>query len=100
MSVTIADAIVNSGVHAGVVMTATSTSPGFILLKSSGVNITHAVAVTLPALAPSPLMTLPDSFCRDQGISFAQPDFSGSMAGGTSFICSHHSALRAGILFE
>ena len=49
----------NSDVHAGVVMLATSTSPGRIRPKSAGPESTRAVAVTWPALAPVPCSTAP-----------------------------------------
>ncbi len=58
-SVTTAAAIVNSEVHAGVVMLATSTSPGRIRPKSEGPPNTRAGAVTWPALAPVPRSTGP-----------------------------------------
>ena len=50
-SVTTADAGENKGVQAGVVMTATSTSPALILEKPSGPCKTQADAVTVPGLA-------------------------------------------------
>ncbi len=59
MSVTTAAAMANSEVQAGVVMLATSTSPGTIEPKSSGPDSTRAVAVTTPALAAVPLITSP-----------------------------------------
>src|SRR3990172_10846769 len=58
-SVTIADAIAKSGVQAGVVIDATSTSPGRIWPKSPVPCITRAVAVTEPGLQATPLITAP-----------------------------------------
>ena len=58
-SVTTALAIANSVVQAGVVMLATSTSPGCNRAKSAGPASTRAVPVTCPALAPIPRSTGP-----------------------------------------
>ena len=55
MSVTTPEASANSGVHAGVVMLATRTSPACIWPKSCGPPSTRAAAVIRPALAPIPV---------------------------------------------
>ena len=85
-SVTTADAMANSEVHAGVVIRATSTSPGRIWPKSSGPPRTRAGAVTSPQLAPTPVMVSPVWDWSPAGIArastrFSQPS-SGSICGG------------------
>ena len=64
MSVTTAAAIANSEVQAGVVMLATSTSPGSQPAEVAGPSSTRAVAVTRPALAPMPLEHVPGLVLR------------------------------------
>ena len=59
MSVTTAPARANRDVQAGVVIEATSTSPGCSRAKSAGPASTRAIAVTRPALAPIPVSTSP-----------------------------------------
>ena len=59
MSVTTPEAMANSEVQAGVVMLATSTSPGCICPKSCGPPRTRAGAVTVPMLPPMPLIKSP-----------------------------------------
>ena len=59
MSVTTAAARANNDVQAGVVMPATSTSPGCSRAKSAGPSSTRATPVTRPLLAPIPVSTSP-----------------------------------------
>ena len=64
MSVTTADAIANSDVHAGVVMRATRTSPGCIWPKSCGPANTRAGAVIVPGTRP-----LAGPFAAEHGLA-------------------------------
>src|SRR3972149_6160051 len=101
-SVTIADAIAKSGVQAGVVIDATSTSPGRIWPKSPVPCITRAVAVTEPGLQATPLITSPAparprldlSPLRSRPKSFSW----GSAVGGETFIAARLAAFRASIV--
>ena len=63
MSVTIALAEADSGVHAGVVVTAIKILPGWNFSKSAGLFRTQAGAVTTPVLVPMPVNTIFPSFC-------------------------------------
>lgn len=83
MSVTIALAEANSGVHAGVVVTAIKILPGWNFSKSAGLFSTQAGAVTTPVLVPMPVNTIFPSFCICVACDTAFFLFSGNMEGDT-----------------
>lgn len=56
VSVTTADAMVNSGVHAGSVLRQTSTSPGWTSGMSAGPRTSRTGPEAIPGLAGSPVM--------------------------------------------
>jgi hypothetical protein len=95
--VTTAEAIAKGDVHAGVVMPATSTSPGCIWPKSAGPERTRAVAVTRPPLAATPLMVSPVCSSGGAGINPSKAlsqAFSGRSCGGVTLLCPRQSILR------
>src|SRR5215212_7771646 len=96
-SVTTAEAMAKSDVHAGVVMPATSTSPGCIWPKSSGPERTRAGAVTCPLLAATPLIVSPVCSSDAAGIrrseNWSQVPL-GSSCGGVTRLCPRQSILR------
>src|SRR5215208_3516116 len=96
-SVTTAEAMAKSDVHAGVVMPATSTSPGCIWPKSSGPERTRAGAVTWPPLAATPLIVSP--VCSSDAADIRRSKTSsqvplGSSCGGVTRLCPRQSILR------
>lgn len=97
-SVTTPAAIANSGVQAGVVIRATSTSPGCMLAKSSGPCSSRAGALTCPELAPTPVMTSPACCWVRAGIMLPNARsiqrLSGSSCGAAAFRWPRHSILR------